>query len=204
VSHAVTLILGGARSGKSDFAERLARASGQPVVFLATAVAGDAEMAARIARHRAARPAEWRTVEEPEELARAVGERGGPGDLVVIDCLTLWVSNVLLRQIGDSDRSENLSGEAWLAVESDLLARVEELLATARTRELSLILVSNEVGLGVVPATALGRRYRDVLGRVNRAVARRADRVLLMVAGLPLDVGQLVPGDLRHLVGDPW
>jgi adenosylcobinamide kinase/adenosylcobinamide-phosphate guanylyltransferase len=161
-----TLVLGGARSGKSDWAVRTAAESGRPVLFLATATAGDDEMAERIARHRAERPADWRTIEEPIDLVGALRREARPGDLIVVDCLTLWVSNLLLAG-GDPD--------------------VEPLLDLG----LELILVSNEVGLGLVPDNPLGRAYRDVLGQVNRAVAARAESVVFMVAGLPVDLRRL-------------
>lgn len=201
-----TLILGGARSGKSDWAERLAfrqaAGSGRPVLFLATATAGDAEMADRIAAHRAARPAAWRTVEEPADLAAAVRDHARAGEIVLIDCLTLWVSNRLLGRLGADADLDALPGSAWTAIEAELLDAAADLLATARQRDLSLILVSNEVGLGLVPPTPLGRRYRDALGRVNRLAAAAADPVILMVAGLPVDLRRLAPALGAHLA-DP-
>ncbi len=167
----IELILGGARSGKSGRAERLAAESGLEVVYLATATAGDGEMARRIEAHRAARPAHWRTVEEPLELARAIGREAAPGRCLIVDCLTLWLTNLLL----DDDPHR-------LARERDaLLAQLER--APGR-----LILVSNEVALGVVPMDALSRRFVDEAGRLHQYVAARADRVTLMVAGLPLIV----------------
>jgi adenosylcobinamide kinase/adenosylcobinamide-phosphate guanylyltransferase len=198
----VSLLLGGARSGKSGWAERLARRTGQPVVYLATAVAGDGEMAERIAHHRGARPASWRTIEEPEKLAHTVRQQCQAGEVVVIDCLTLWVSNVILRRIGDEADVATIPTETWSEIEGNLLAAIDELFETARQIGLSLILVSNEVGLGLVPPYRLGRRYRDMLGRVNRAVASRADQVLFLIAGLPVDLGRLVPSDLRQLIAE--
>jgi adenosylcobinamide kinase/adenosylcobinamide-phosphate guanylyltransferase len=202
VTGTVSLLLGGARSGKSEWAERLARRAGQPVVYLATAATTDAEMAERIARHRAARPTTWRTIEEPEELAHAVRQQCQSGDVVVIDCLTLWVSNVILHRIGDVGDFEAIPADKWSTIESDLLGAVDELFETARQIGLSLILVSNEVGLGLVPPYPLGRRYRDILGRVNCAVASRADQVLFLIAGLPVDLGRLVPPELRRMIAD--
>jgi len=202
VSGTVSLLLGGARSGKSDWAERLARRTGQPVVYLATAAAADAEMAERIARHRAARPASWRTIEEPEELTRVLRQRCQSGDVVVIDCLTLWVSNVILRRFGDVEDFAAIPAEEWSTIETDLLGAVDDLLEIARRIGLSLIVVSNEVGLGLVPPYPLGRRYRDILGRVNCALAGRADLVLLLIAGLPIDLGRLVPPELRRIIVD--
>jgi adenosylcobinamide kinase / adenosylcobinamide-phosphate guanylyltransferase len=175
---ALTVLLGGARSGKSDLAVELARAFGAPVAFLATGEARDEEMTDRIRRHRTERPEGWTTVEEPYELARAL-ERQASASTVVLDCLTLWVANALERGDG-ADRILELATEA---------ARV------AGSRVGATIAISNEVGLGIVPATPLGRSYRDLLGSVNRAWVEASDRAFLVVAGraLPLaDTGSLV------------
>jgi len=160
----LVLLLGGARSGKSALAVELAGRSGAPVVFLATGEAGDEEMAARIARHRAERPAGWTTVEEPGELEAAVAAVAA-GACLVVDCLSLWVANVLER---GPDAIE---------------AEAERAAALAASRPGTTIAVSNEVGLGVVPATPLGRAYRDLLGRVNATWARQAAEAYLIVAG---------------------
>lgn len=163
---ALTLLLGGARSGKSALAVRLAQRDGGPVTFVATAEARDAEMAARIARHRAERPAGWRTVEAPLDLPGAL-TAAPAGACVVVDCLGLWVAN-LLEAGREGGEIEALAGEAA---------------ALAAAREATTIVVSNEVGMGVVPASPLGRRYRDALGRANAAWAARADEAALVVAG---------------------
>ena len=168
------LVLGGVRAGKSAFAVAHARAIGGRVVFVATAEAGDAEMRARIARHRAERPPVWRTVEVPVALPSALVALEGEADAVIVDCLNLWVANLL------QERPELSS--------SDLEAEAAQLEAVARRARFSLILVSNEVGWGVHPGTELGRRFRDALGLVNQAAARAADEVVLMVAGCPLTV----------------
>jgi adenosyl cobinamide kinase/adenosyl cobinamide phosphate guanylyltransferase len=167
---ALTLLLGGARSGKSALAARLAEAGSRPVVFIATATAGDEEMAERIRRHRASRPRQWTTVEEPLDV-RAALEEAQADATVIVDCLSLWVANLL----GAGWTPERIEGEAAPAAE--LAARREHTIA-----------VTNEVGLGVVPATPLGREYRDVLGRVNASWAEAAEQALLVVAGriLPL------------------
>jgi adenosylcobinamide kinase/adenosylcobinamide-phosphate guanylyltransferase len=166
-----TLILGGARSGKSRFALAL-----QPprtrVSFIATALASDTEMAERIDRHRAERPRHWRTVEEPCELVACLREACANAEAVIIDCLTVWVANLMLR--GDAD--------------AHVLKQADELAALLALRPADLTVVSNEVGLGVHPATEEGRHFRDVLGIVNQRVAAAADRVVLMVAGQPLTV----------------
>ena len=164
-------IVGGARSGKSRFAVESHRANPQ-VTFVATAQAHDADMAARVARHRAERPAQWRTVEEPYELVSCVRALHPASDVVIVDCLTLWVSNLMLR--GDADE--------WIVKQG------EELASVLSARERDVTLVSNEVGEGVHPPTAAGRRFRDLLGLVNQRVAAAADRVVLMVAGLPVAV----------------
>lgn len=204
-----TLILGGARSGKSAWAERLATQSGRPVLYIATATPGDDEMAARIARHRAERPPDWRTIEEPLHLYETIQTVAHPDDAVLVDCLTLWVSNRIGAAIGfdlaaepepsspPSPGSTGVGGrggedqptsDAWQALETSLISEIEAHTAHARERNLALILVSNEVGLGIVPATPLGRRYQDLLGRVNQSVAANADSVILMVAGIPVDL----------------
>lgn len=162
----LTLILGGARSGKSTHA--LALGAGR-VLFVATAEALDEEMAARITAHKAERPAEWDTLEEPREIARSLRSRVNNYDTIVIDCLTLWVSN--LMELGGTPAE-------WVA----------PLLAAYGAGAAHWIVISNEVGLGLVPDNPLGRRYRDALGVVNRLVAEAADRVILMVAGIPLSV----------------
>jgi adenosyl cobinamide kinase/adenosyl cobinamide phosphate guanylyltransferase len=162
----LTVLLGGARSGKSALAQRLAGRWDGPVTVVATGQAGDAEMAERIARHRAARPAGWETVEEPLELAAALDAADGDA-FVVVDCLTLWVSNLLERGLDDA-RVE---------------ARARAAAAAAATRPAPTVAVSNEVGAGIVPADPLSRRYRDLLGQVNAAWAAAADQALLLVAG---------------------
>ena len=169
-------LLGGARSGKSRLAVTLAARGGGPVTFLATGEARDAEMADRIERHRRERPASWRTIEEPLRLEHAIGLTA-PGDCLIIDCLSLWVANALAA--GTAEDVE----QAGAAVA-----------ARAARRPGATIAVSNEVGLGLVPSTALGRTYRDVLGRVNAGWAAAADRAFLVVAGrvLPLSPPELI------------
>jgi adenosyl cobinamide kinase/adenosyl cobinamide phosphate guanylyltransferase len=162
----LVLLLGGARSGKSRQAVRLAEASGLPVAVVATAEARDDEMAARIARHRLERPPEWTVVEEPVELRAAIAS-ARPDAVLVVDCLSLWVSNLLEHGFDDD------------AVEAESAAAAAE----AARRAAPSIAVSNEVGLGVVPVSELGRRYRDVLGRVNAAWADAAAEAYLVVAG---------------------
>ena len=161
-------MLGGARSGKSRFAEQLAAAWGGPVLYVATATAGDEEMAERIRQHRASRPAAWRTLEAPLEVARTVREQLGDARTVLVEDLTLLLSNVLLAR---ADGAETLA-----------LAELEGLLGL----EARLVLVSNEVGMGLVPEYALGRQFRDALGRLNQRAAASVDEVHFLVAGVPL------------------
>jgi adenosylcobinamide kinase/adenosylcobinamide-phosphate guanylyltransferase len=162
-------ILGGARSGKSALADRMGRDAEIPVTFIATAGAGDAEMALRIERHRASRPSEWTTVEAPLDLEAAV-RATGPSDFLIIDCLTLWVSNLMA------------AGRGLEAIQAGAVGLAEEL----STRH--GVVVSNEVGLGIVPGNELARSYRDVLGAVNALFAARAERTVFMVAGQALQL----------------
>ena len=163
-----TLILGGARSGKSAFAERLASACSDHVIYIATAQARDAEMDARIAHHRARRPAHWCCVEEPLALARVLREHARDGACVLVDCLTLWLSNLL--EAGDA------------CFENERAALLDEM----RTTRGEILLVSNEVGLGIVPLGELTRRYVDEAGRLHQALGDVCDRVVFVAAGLPL------------------
>lgn len=175
-----TLLLGGARSGKSELAVRLAGDAGDPIVVVATAEAGDDEMAERIRLHRERRPASWATVEEPVELASAL-ESAPEDSFVLVDCLTLWVANLLER--------------GWAPTEvEDHSRRAAKLMAGRRG---GAVVVSNEVGSGIVPVNALARSFRDLLGTVNATWADHADRTILVVAGrvLPLaDPRTLEPG----------
>jgi len=178
------LILGGVRSGKSREALRVAALlpPGFRGCFLATAQALDADMQARVARHQAERPQGWTTVEEPYDIAGACERLAGRCDVIVLDCLTLWVSNLLLR--GDADAA--------------ILDAADNLARHAGFRRLSLIMVSNEVGAGVHPPTQIGLRFRDVLGEVNQRLAAASDRVTYMVAGIPMVIKNVpLPKDLR-------
>ena len=190
------LILGGARSGKSTFAERLAASGGRPVAFIATATASDDEMSERIARHRASRPKGWHTLEEPLDLARAVRQAAELADVVLLDCITLWLGNVLSQASGQHVQDEQ--GEEALHTTSRLfderaLKEFEALLTVVKSLgpNKTLIVVTNEVGLGIVPAYHLGRLYRDTLGYINQRLAEAAEQVYLMVAGLAVDIKRL-------------
>ena len=188
----IILIVGGARSGKSSFAERLAVNSGHSVAFIATATAGDEEMRERIARHRAARPVAWHTIEEPLDLAGAVQRASKLADVLLLDCITLWLNNLFAQEFGQHG-SEEEQYKAGKLYDEAALQEVEKLLAVAHSLEpgKALLIVTNEVGLGVVPAYALGRLYRDTLGYVNQRLARAAERVYLMVAGIGVDLKRL-------------
>lgn len=163
-------ITGGARSGKSRFAVGMAQGLSEEVVFVATCTPQDGEMRERVRQHRAQRPRHWTTLEEGLRPASTLGTVRGHRGVTVIDCLTLLVSNLLLVQ----------------ADEQAILTEVQELIRLSRTTGWTLIVVSNEVGSGLVPEGTLGRLFRDVLGRANQLVAREADEVYLMVSGIPL------------------
>ena len=179
----LSLILGGRRAGKSAYAQRLAEGSGR-VLFAATAEAGDDDMAARIRKHRADRPTEWDTLEEPLDLVGSLRRVVDGYDTVLLDCLTLWVSNLMHAEDG-----------------RDVLAEAALLMDCYREQDASWIVVSNEVGLGIVPMTRLGRDFADQLGRVNQLVAAEADDVWFVAAGLPLNLKRLREGSARQALG---
>jgi adenosylcobinamide kinase / adenosylcobinamide-phosphate guanylyltransferase len=164
----VTLVLGGARSGKSRYAESLVAGAPLPWIYVATAEAFDDEMAQRIAEHKARRDRRWQTVEAPRDIVDALFDVPA-GASILIDCVTLWLSNLLVAEV-------NIEQE---------MKRLDAALAQSRR---ATVLVANEVGCGIVPDNALARRFRDLQGRLNQQLAVRADRVVLMVAGLPLFV----------------
>lgn len=179
------LILGGARSGKSSYAEKLALELGGPdVLYVATAQAFDDEMRSRIAAHRAARPEGWRTLEAPLLADAALDETTRAARVVLLDCLTLLASNAILAA-GDEPTAA--------AAEAALAREVSVLLAAYQAGDATWIVVSNEVGMGLVPPYPLGRVYRDALGRANQRLAAAADQVLLMIAGLPLPLKPATP-----------
>jgi adenosylcobinamide kinase/adenosylcobinamide-phosphate guanylyltransferase len=188
------LLLGGARSGKSSFAEKLTAQFGDRVLYVATAQADDAEMEARITVHRQSRPSHWRTLESSKGVGKAVCaallEQGA--DVILLDCLTLLVSNVILDGLWLSEEDFDSVDEA--AAQKRVAAELEALVEAYRESDISWIVVSNEVGWGLVPPYPLGRVYRDLLGWANQRLAGLADRVYLMVAGLPVDVKALSDG----------
>jgi len=164
------LITGGARSGKSQFAQKLAVEAGGKVLFIATAEAKDEDMRLRIEAHRESRPGGWKTLEAPLGISEIIGQNIGEAEIVVIDCITMLVANILLQGQGEEPVFKEIEA---------LTGQMDELEAT-------FVLVSNEVGLGLVPDNELGRRYRDCLGRANQILAQHADEVYLMVAGIPI------------------
>jgi adenosylcobinamide kinase/adenosylcobinamide-phosphate guanylyltransferase len=188
----LTFVIGGARSGKSSFAEQFAKGHNGRVIYIATAEALDAEMAARIQRHREGRPGKWLTLEVPHGVGKAISAEGKRGDLVLIDCLTLLVSNVMLAASGNVDAPDEAA--ASRAVE----AEVRALLEVVRDSPAKFLIVSNEVGMGLVPPYPAGRLYRDLLGWANREVAQTADQVYLLVAGMTLPLHKLG----RHFQGE--
>ena len=165
------LITGGARSGKSSYGEKRAAELGEKLLYIATAEAKDEEMAERIAEHQRRRGRRWNIIEEPVELTRALSEAHGKTDCALVDCLTLWISNLLIRH------DQRYAQE-----------KVEELVKKLPELNFHLIFVSNEVGWGIVPDNALARKFRDLAGWTNQRIAEAADEVVLMVAGVPLTV----------------
>lgn len=175
-----TLVLGGARSGKSAHAERLAEASGKAVIYLATAQARDDEMAARIAHHRQQRPANWRTIEEPLALGHAIAAHSAPHTLLLIDCLTVWVSNLLFADgLAFPEIGPITAPPTFVRQRSLLLQALQQAGG-------DIVLVSNEVGMGIIPQGAITRWYVDEAGRLNQAVAALCERAVWVAAGLPL------------------
>ena len=176
------LVLGGARSCKSQFAQDTAQATAQRVLYVATAEPLDEEMRERIASHQKSRPRHWRTLETPLGVGRAIAEDLGDAELVVIDCITLLVSNVLTKS---GVEPENMDFELG---EKQAVAELQSILACMRGSSAKFIIVSNEVGSGLVAGSPLERAYRDILGRANQLLAKEVDEVYLLVAGIPLEI----------------
>ena len=178
MSAPLILILGGARSGKSAYAEKLAAEIGHSILYIATAEAKDEEMSARIEAHRQGRPAGWQTLEAPRQVAIALNQIETSPDALLLDCLTLLVSNIVLA----------LESHPQTVIEAAIQSEIEAIVEVQKRLDIPLIVVSNEVGLGLVPPYPLGRVYRDALGRANQYLAASADKVLFMIAGLPMAV----------------
>lgn len=177
------LITGGARSGKSSFAQELALKSGKPVLFVATAEAGDDEMRQRIEEHKKNRPSDWRTLEVTTHVGSRIRQQVGQARVVVVDCITLLVNNIFNQC---SDQAGRLLDTA--IIEQKLVAEIGELIDCICRTDADFIIVTNEVGLGLVPDNQMGRLYRDLLGRANQMLAQAVDEVYLMVAGLPVRI----------------
>ncbi len=179
------LVTGGARSGKSSFAEERARSYGSRILYIATAIAMDEEMKERIRRHRLQRPAGWETLETFRDFNVSLPGLLRDRDAVLLDCVTIMVSNIMLQKAMDW---EELSIDEINEVEKEVMCQVQSLLSIIQTAEKPFILVTNELGMGVVPPYALGRAIRDIAGRVNQVLARVADEVHLCVSGIPVKI----------------
>jgi len=177
------LIIGGARSGKSHFAQELAQGLGKPVLFVATAVASDEEMRQRIEEHQRARPAIWTTLEVTTHIARQIEQKIGAAQVVIVDCITLLISNIFSRY--NDQTGEKIDAPL---IEKKVNGEISELVECINHIDASFIIVTNEVGTGLVPANAMGRLYRDLLGKANQLLAQGVDEVYLMVAGLPVQI----------------
>lgn len=187
----ITLILGGARSGKSSFAEMRAKElGGDSVLYVATSETKDEEMVKRVKKHRSQRPSAWETVEAPRNVAQAIHQGRRDEKVILLDCMTFLVANHLMDAAApEDDPFDSPSADPFdEQIEADLVAEVEALIAYVQETDLEILVVSNEVGLGVVPPYELGRAYRDILGRANQILARQADEVQLLVAGIPVKV----------------
>ncbi len=184
----IILIIGGARSGKSSFAELLANHS-PDVTYIATAQIFDQEMAERIAKHRLRRPNHWRLIEEPYDLERVLLSLSKDSGVVLLDCITLWLSNLILSAL-PQDNSDSDKDFSYLEpdLETKIIGQVEKLIHLAVTINPQVIIVSNEVGSGIVPANFLSRFYRDMAGRSNQLIAQAAEQVFMVVAGYPMEI----------------
>lgn len=183
----IVMITGGARGGKSDFALSLARKAGENVLFVATAHISDEEMRRRVGKHKERRPRSWTTEESTKHVGKLIASKGGTYDAIIIDCLSNLVSNIVLANL-DIHGSEIASEEEERAVEDGVKEEVEMLIHGARKVKGLVIVVTNEVGMGVVPMTKAGRIFRDALGMANKILASYADDVYLMVSGIPIPI----------------
>jgi len=187
----LTLILGGARSGKSTFAEKRAKElGGDSVLYVATSETKDDEMVERVIKHRSERPRAWDTVEAPRDVAQAIRLERSAAKVILLDCITFLVANYLMDAAApEDDPFDDPSADPFdVQIEADVVTDIEALVAYVKETDVEMLVVSNEVGLGVVPPYELGRAYRDILGRANQILARHADEVLLFIAGIPMKV----------------
>jgi adenosylcobinamide kinase/adenosylcobinamide-phosphate guanylyltransferase len=179
----VLLLLGGARSGKSRYAQEYAQKQAEKVLFVATATAGDEDMRQRIEQHKKDRPVDWTTLEVTHRLGKEIEAAWVGEDVLIIDCITMLVNNIFCSY--DEDQFEKLEDAV---LEKKVVSEISELIACMKRVEASFIIISNEVGLGLVPDNRMGRLYRDILGRANQMLAQNSEEVYLMVAGIPLRV----------------
>jgi adenosylcobinamide kinase / adenosylcobinamide-phosphate guanylyltransferase len=179
----IILLLGGARSGKSRFAQEYAWRNGGKVFFVATATAGDEDMRLRIAKHKKDRPSQWRTLEATTEIGTEIEASAGDAELIIIDCITMLVNNIFSRY--DEKQFDTISNTT---LEKEVITEIEQLQKCLKKVDASFLIISNEVGLGLVPDNRMGRLYRDILGRANQMLAQTADEVYLLVAGIPMRV----------------
>ena len=196
------LIIGGARSGKSSLAEEIARHrennSGDGVIYIATARAGDEEMEARIAAHKQRRPDSWLTIEEElypgQELCKYIaGEKSSSPEVVLLDCITLLVSNTIM-----SREEEKMDDSAEDQIFQQIMEEIDDIIQLADEYNFDLLFVSNEAGMGVVPPSKLGRLFRDISGKINRKIEDRSDRTYFMVAGKPIDIEEIAASPLEE------
>ena len=189
-----TLITGGARSGKSTFAERLAAQAKRPVIYIATAQIWDGEMAIRVKKHQEQRPSSWRLIEEPLNIQETLTQLKDEDGVILLDCVTLWLTNMLLAaeqsdHMHQSEPSESQNSTyIYKHIEPEILAKVQEVARLAQEIKPQVIFVTNEVGQGIVPENPLARVYRDLAGRSNQILARSAEQVYMVIAGLPLEL----------------
>ena len=179
----IILLLGGARSGKSRFAQEYARRNGGKVLFVATATAGDEDMRLRIVKHKKDRPPNWLTLEAATEIGIRIEANAGDAELIIIDCITMLVNNIFSRY---DEKLFNTISDVML--EKEVITEIEQLQQCLKKVNASFLIISNEVGLGLVPDNRMGRLYRDILGRANQKLAQTADEVFLLAAGIPMRV----------------
>lgn len=175
----ITLITGGARSGKSRYAQDMAIKAGVPVLFVATAEAGDEDMRKRIEAHKKSRPTDWATLEATSHIGNQIAENIGQAKLVIVDCITLLVNNIFMGYDDTIDTD---------TAEKGVMTEIEELIDCIDKSEADFIIVTNETGLGIVPTDRISRLYRDILGRANQRLAQRADDVYMLIAGIPMSI----------------
>ncbi|MFQ6044056.1 MAG: bifunctional adenosylcobinamide kinase/adenosylcobinamide-phosphate guanylyltransferase [Candidatus Poribacteria bacterium] len=174
------LITGGARSGKSRYAVELAKQKSGKVAFIATAIAGDEEMTQRIRMHQSARPTDWTTIEESINVAQSIADVVSNHDIIIVDCLTLLITNLVFEP--------PYQGEIDDEKEEKIYAAVEQIIETTKNIEATVIVISNELGMGLVPEDALARRFRDIAGRANQLMAEAADEVYVCISGIPMRI----------------